>query len=65
LAVKIASDRAFYPALLFLRFLVASKSGDPSLVVVLSYELRSHPASIFEATNILCTADTHQVAQAI
>ena len=65
LAVKIASDRAFYPALLFLRFLVASKSGDPFLVVVLSYELSSHPAYFFEAKNILCTADTHQIAQAI
>ncbi|KAH3785311.1 hypothetical protein DPMN_163397 [Dreissena polymorpha] len=39
LAVKITSDRTFYPALLFQRFLVVSKSGDPSLAVVLSFEL--------------------------
>ncbi|KAH3830457.1 hypothetical protein DPMN_103701 [Dreissena polymorpha] len=31
LAFKIASDRAFYPALQFQRFLVVAKSGDPSL----------------------------------
>jgi len=65
LAVKIASDRAFDPALLFQRFLVVSKSGDPSLAVVLSYELSSHPAAFFEAKNILCTADKPQIAQAI
>ena len=64
-AVKIASDRAFDPALLFQRFLVASKSGDPSLAVVLPYELSSHPAAFFEAKNILCTADKPQIAQAI
>jgi len=57
LAVKIASDRAFDPALLFQRFLVVSKSGDLSLAVVLSYELSSHPAAFFAAKNILCTAD--------
>ena len=65
LAVKIASDCAFDPALLFQRFLVVSKSGDPSLAVVLSYELSSHPAAFFEAKNILCTADKPQIAQAI
>ncbi|KAH3708293.1 hypothetical protein DPMN_067740 [Dreissena polymorpha] len=65
LAVKIASDRAFYPALLFQRFLVVSKSGDPSLAVVLSFELSSHPAAFFETKNILCTADKPQIAQAI
>ncbi|KAH3787891.1 hypothetical protein DPMN_166022 [Dreissena polymorpha] len=61
-AVKIASDRAFYPALLFQRFLVVSKSGDASLLVVLSYELSFHPASFFEAKNILFTADKPQIA---
>ncbi|KAH3711445.1 hypothetical protein DPMN_071114 [Dreissena polymorpha] len=65
LAVKIASDRAFYPALLFQRFLVVSKSGDPSIAVVLSCELSSHPVALFEAKNILCTADKSQIAQAI
>ncbi|KAH3706143.1 hypothetical protein DPMN_065523 [Dreissena polymorpha] len=62
LAVKIASDRAFCPALLFQRFLVVSKFGDSSLAVVLSYELSSHPAAFFEAKNILCTADKPQIA---
>ncbi|KAH3882666.1 hypothetical protein DPMN_006610 [Dreissena polymorpha] len=47
------------------RFLVVSKYGDPSLAVVLSYELSSHPAAFFEAKNILCTADKPQIAQAI
>ncbi|KAH3730767.1 hypothetical protein DPMN_056762 [Dreissena polymorpha] len=65
LAVKIASDSAFDPALLFQSFLVVSKYGDPSLAVVLSYELSSHPAAFFEAKFILCTADTPQIAQAI
>ncbi|KAH3712827.1 hypothetical protein DPMN_072584 [Dreissena polymorpha] len=65
LAVKIASDSAFDPALLFQRFLVVSKHGDPSLAFVLSYEPRSHPAAFFEAKNILCTADTPQIAQEI
>ncbi|KAH3839483.1 hypothetical protein DPMN_112914 [Dreissena polymorpha] len=65
MAVKIASDRAFDPALMFQRFLVVSKSGDPYLAVVLSYELSSHPAAFFEAKNILCTADKPQIAQAI
>ncbi|KAH3848144.1 hypothetical protein DPMN_090494 [Dreissena polymorpha] len=53
LAVKIASDRAFNPALLFQRFLLVSKSGDPSLAVVWSFELSSHPAAFFETKNIL------------
>ncbi|KAH3710425.1 hypothetical protein DPMN_069906 [Dreissena polymorpha] len=65
LAVKIASDSAFDSALLFQRFLVVSKYGDPSLAVVLSYELSSHPAAFFEAKNIICTADKPQIAQAI
>ncbi|KAH3827685.1 hypothetical protein DPMN_129625 [Dreissena polymorpha] len=39
----------FDPALLFQRFLVVSKHGDPSLAVVLSYEPSSHPAAFFEA----------------
>ncbi|KAH3769801.1 hypothetical protein DPMN_171077 [Dreissena polymorpha] len=65
LAFKIASDRACYPALQFKRFLVVSKSGDPSLAVVLSYALSFHPAAFFEAKNILCTADKPQIAQAI
>ena len=34
---SLASDRAVYPDLLFQRFLVVSKSEDPSLAVVLSY----------------------------
>ncbi|KAH3887527.1 hypothetical protein DPMN_011544 [Dreissena polymorpha] len=59
-AVKIASDRAFYPALLFQRFLVVSKSGDPFLAVVLSFELSFHQAVFFETKNILCTADKPQ-----
>ncbi|KAH3888216.1 hypothetical protein DPMN_012247 [Dreissena polymorpha] len=62
---SLVSDRAFYPDLLFQRFLVVSKYGDPSLAVVLSYELSSHPAAFFEAKNILCTADKPQIAQAI
>ncbi|KAH3836654.1 hypothetical protein DPMN_110025 [Dreissena polymorpha] len=62
---SLASDRAFYPDLLFQRFLVVSESGIPSLAVVLSYELSSHPATFFEAKNILCTADKPQIAQAI
>ncbi|KAH3836903.1 hypothetical protein DPMN_110279 [Dreissena polymorpha] len=57
LAVKIASDSAFDPALLFQRLLVMSTYGDPSLALVLSYELSSHPAAFFEAKNIICTAD--------
>ncbi|KAH3815078.1 hypothetical protein DPMN_143597 [Dreissena polymorpha] len=57
LAVKIASNRAFYPALLFQCFLVVSKSGDSSLAVVLSFELGCHSAAFFETKNILCTAD--------
>ncbi|KAH3689616.1 hypothetical protein DPMN_190866 [Dreissena polymorpha] len=65
LAVKIASDRAFDPALLFQRFMVVSKSRDPSLAVVLSYELSSQPAAFFEVKNIFCTADKPQIAQAI
>ncbi len=65
MVVKITSERAFDPALLFQRFLVVSKSGDPSLAVVLSFELRSHPAAFFEAKNTLCTADKPQIAQAI
>ncbi|KAH3852439.1 hypothetical protein DPMN_094948 [Dreissena polymorpha] len=65
LAVKIASDRAFDLALLFQRFLVVSKSGDPSLAVALSYELSSHPAAFFEAKNILCSANKTQLAQSI
>ncbi|KAH3775153.1 hypothetical protein DPMN_176550 [Dreissena polymorpha] len=65
LAVKIASNNAFNPALLFQRFLVVSKYGDPSLVVVLSYELSSNPAAYLEARNIICTADKPQIAQAI
>ncbi|KAH3892211.1 hypothetical protein DPMN_016325 [Dreissena polymorpha] len=60
---SLASDRSFYPDLLLQRFLVVSKSGDPSLAVVLSYELSSHPAAFFEAKNILCTADKPQMAQ--
>ncbi|KAH3884061.1 hypothetical protein DPMN_008033 [Dreissena polymorpha] len=64
LAGKIASDSAFDHSLLFQRFLVVSKYGDPSLAVVLS-ELSSHPAAFFEAKNILCTADKPQIAQAI
>ena len=62
LAVNIACDSAFDPALLFHRFLVVSKYGDPSLAVVLSYELSSHPAAFFEVKNILCTADKPQIA---
>ncbi|KAH3752741.1 hypothetical protein DPMN_187367, partial [Dreissena polymorpha] len=31
----------------------------------LSYELSSRPAAFFEAKNILCTADTPQIAKAI
>ncbi|KAH3693713.1 hypothetical protein DPMN_081153 [Dreissena polymorpha] len=65
LAVKIAFDSAFDPALLFQSFLVVSNYGDPSLAVVLSYELSSHPAAFFEAKNILFTADKPQIAQAI
>ncbi|KAH3771051.1 hypothetical protein DPMN_172351 [Dreissena polymorpha] len=65
LAVRIASDNAFNRALLFKRVLVVSKYGDPFLVVVLSYELSSHPAAFFETKNILCTADTPHIAQAI
>ncbi|KAH3885750.1 hypothetical protein DPMN_009747 [Dreissena polymorpha] len=65
LAVKIASDSAFDHALLFQRFLVVLKYGDPSLAVVLSYELSSHPAAFFEAKNILCTAYKPQIAQVI
>ncbi|KAH3730547.1 hypothetical protein DPMN_056537 [Dreissena polymorpha] len=66
LAVKIASDNAFDPALLFQRrFLVVSKYGDPSLAVVLFYELSSHPAAFFEVKNILCTADKPKIAQAV
>ncbi|KAH3867810.1 hypothetical protein DPMN_030947 [Dreissena polymorpha] len=65
LAVKIATDCAFYPALLFQRFLVVSKSEDPSLAVVLSFEMSSHPAAFFETKNILRTADKPQIAQAI
>ncbi|KAH3814463.1 hypothetical protein DPMN_142964 [Dreissena polymorpha] len=64
LAGNIASDSAFDPSLLFQRFLVVSKYGDPSLAFVLS-ELSSHPASFFEAKNILCTADKPQITQAI
>ncbi|KAH3741022.1 hypothetical protein DPMN_047740 [Dreissena polymorpha] len=60
-AVKIASDNAFDPYLLFHRFLVVSKYGDTSLAVVLSYDLSSHPAAFFEAKNILCTADKPQM----
>ncbi|KAH3852458.1 hypothetical protein DPMN_094968 [Dreissena polymorpha] len=62
LAFKIASDLAFYPALQFQRFLVVSKSGDPSLAVVLSYVLSFHSAAFFKAKNILCTADKPQIA---
>ncbi|KAH3886723.1 hypothetical protein DPMN_010736 [Dreissena polymorpha] len=65
LPVKIASDSAFDPALLFQSFLVVSKYGDPSLAVVLSYELSSHPAAFFQAKNLRCTADKPQIAQAI
>ncbi|KAH3803254.1 hypothetical protein DPMN_156956 [Dreissena polymorpha] len=64
LTVNIASGNAFDPALLFQRFLVVSKYGDPSLEVLLS-ELSSHPAAFFEAKNMLCTADKPQIAQAI
>ncbi|KAH3698475.1 hypothetical protein DPMN_085996 [Dreissena polymorpha] len=64
LAIKIISDSAFDPVLLFQRFLVVSQYGDPSLAVVLS-ELSSHPAAFLEAKNILCTADKPQIAQAI
>ncbi|KAH3858075.1 hypothetical protein DPMN_100694 [Dreissena polymorpha] len=62
LALKIASDRAVYPDLLFQRFLVVSKSGDASLLVVLSNELSFHPAAFFGVKNILCTADKPQIA---
>ncbi|KAH3729568.1 hypothetical protein DPMN_055539 [Dreissena polymorpha] len=48
-----------------MRFLVVSTFGDPSLAVVLSYELSSHPVAFFEAKNILRTADKPQIAQAI
>ncbi|KAH3787306.1 hypothetical protein DPMN_165427 [Dreissena polymorpha] len=65
LAVYIASDRDFDLALLFQRFLVVSKSGDPSLAVTLSNELSSHPAAFFEAKNILCSANKTQIAQSI
>jgi len=65
IGVKIASDRAFYPALLFQRFLVVSKTGDPSFAVVLSFEMSSHPAAFFEAKAILCTAVKPQIAQDI
>ncbi|KAH3862099.1 hypothetical protein DPMN_025062 [Dreissena polymorpha] len=61
-AVTIASDRPFYPAVLFQRFLVVSKSGDASLLVALSNELSFHPVVFFEAKNILCTADKPQIA---
>ena len=65
LAVKIASDRAFYPALLFQRFLVVSKSGDASLSAVLSYEQSFHPAAFFQVKNILCTADRDTSYEAV
>ncbi|KAH3850635.1 hypothetical protein DPMN_093059 [Dreissena polymorpha] len=65
LAFKISSDLDFYSPLQFQRFLLVSKSGDPSLAVVLSYEPSFHPAAFFEARKILCTADKPQIAQAI
>ncbi|KAH3841042.1 hypothetical protein DPMN_114501 [Dreissena polymorpha] len=42
-----------------------SKYGDASLSVVLSYELSFHPAAVFEAKNILCTADKPQISRHI
>ena len=63
--MKIAPDRTIDPALLFQRFLVASRSGDPSLEEVLTYELSPYPPALFETRNILRKADKPQLAQAI
>ena len=64
-AVKIALDRTIYPALLFQRFLLVSRSGDLSLEAGLTYYLSPYPPALFETRNILRKAEKPQLAQAI
>ena len=60
-AVKVAVD----PALLFLRFLVVSQTGDLQIDEVMNYELSPYPMSLFEAKNILRQPGKPQLAEEI
>nr|XP_055038535.1 uncharacterized protein LOC129426304 [Misgurnus anguillicaudatus] len=63
--IKVAQDRTIDPALLFQRFLIMSKTEQFSLEDVMSYELCSFPAALFEGKEIFRKANKPQLAQAV
>ena len=63
--VKVAQDRTIDPALLFQQFLIMSKTGQFSLEDVMSYELCSFPAALFEGKDIFRKANKPKLAQAV
>lgn len=63
--IKVAKDRTIDPALLFQRFLIMSKTGQFSQEDVMSYELCSYPASLFEGKEIFRKANKPQLTQAV
>ncbi|XP_051243778.1 uncharacterized protein LOC127356229 [Dicentrarchus labrax] len=63
--IKVAQYRTIDPALLFHRFLILSKTGQFSLEDVMSHELCSFPAVLFEGKEILRKANKPQLAQAV
>ncbi|KAK9974710.1 hypothetical protein ABG768_022787, partial [Culter alburnus] len=63
--IEVAQDRTIDPALLFQRFLIMSKTEQFSLEDVMSYELCSLPAALFEGKEIFRKANKPQLAQAV
>lgn len=63
--IKVTQDLTTDPALLFQRFLIMSKTEQFSLEDVMSYELCSFPAALFEGKEIFCKANKPLLAQAV
>lgn len=63
--IKVAQNRTIDPALLFQRFLIMSKTEQFSLEDVMSYELCSFPAALFEGKEMFHKANKPQLAQAV
>jgi hypothetical protein len=63
--VKITPDRRINAAILFQRFLLVSRSGEPSLEEVLTFKLSPYLSALFETRDILWKGDKPDLAQAI
>lgn len=63
--IKVGQDQTIDPALLFQWFLIMLKTEQFSLDDVMSYELCSFPAALFEGKEIFRKANKPQLAQAV